>query len=223
MKRAEAAWAFAMGSGMLSVSTAAQTAHDQVRPEIGTAAVASVGDPVYEKSHYSTLPAYVVDDSFSGKNVFAHVIVTRGDRFMAIPSKAKLKACRSPTIEAFKSRLYNACLYDDDGDGAFDRFGGNEVQGGKKLPRPIPYRSSEFVQATADALKQTVIYLGATKDTLRLSYREFVNDMARPAFTEEYTFPLRETYPQPVSFKGVKLSVTAVDGEGLHYTVTAAP
>jgi hypothetical protein len=97
------------------------------------------------------------------------------------------------------------------------------VQGGKKLPHPFAYKASEFIQPTSGSLKQVVIFLGSTKDSLRLSYREFVNDMARPAFTEEYTFPLSSTFPQPISFKGVKMTIAGIDGEGLHYTVISAP
>lgn len=209
---------------LLMASTAqAQTIKDAILPALNTPAVAAVGETVYEKSHLTVLPAYVVDQAFSGKNVFALVTIRPGDKFIRIDSKSKLKACRSPSVETFLQGLYDACLYDDDGDGDFDRYGANEVQGGKKLSTPIAYKPSEFINPTSGSLKQTVIYLGSTKDSLRLSYREFVNDMARPAFTEEYTFPLSSTFPQPVGFKGVKLMVTAIDGEGLHYSVTAVP
>lgn len=216
-------WIVALAAVTFSTALAGQTIRDAIEPPINSPAVASVGDRVYEKSHLTVIPAYVVDMAFSGKNIFARVVITPGDKFIRIPSKATLKACRSPTVNAFLKGVYDACLYDDDGDGTFDRFGGNEVQGGKKLTQPIPYKPSEFVSPTSDSLKQTVIYLGSTKDTLRLSYREFVNDMARPAFTEEYTFPLGAAFPQPISFKGVKLTVTAIDGDGLHYFVTSVP
>jgi hypothetical protein len=207
----------------LSTPLAAQTIRDSVVPTLGTPAIVSVGDTVYEKSHLTVLPAYVVDQSFSGKNVFARVTVSPGDKFVQIPSKSNLKACRSPSVDAFLKKLYDACLYDDNGDGTFDRYGGNEVQGGKRLTTPMPYKPSEFINPTSDALKQTVIFLGSTKDSLRLSYREFINDMARPAFTEEYTFPLSTTFPQTISFKSVKLSVTSIDGEGLHYSIVSVP
>jgi hypothetical protein len=216
-------WFVALVALAFSTSLSAQTIRDDIEPPINSPAVASVGDRIYEKSHLTVIPAYVVDTAFSGKNIFAHVVISPGDKFIRIPSKATLKACRSPTVNAFLRKLYDACLYDDDGDGTFDRFGGNEVQGGKRLPQPIPYKPSEFVNPTSDSLKQTVIYLGSTSETLRLSYREFVNDMARPAFTEEYTFPLGSSFPQPISFKGVKVTITAIDGDGLHYSLTSIP
>lgn len=207
----------------LASSASAQEIRDKVIPPIGTAAVAAVGEPVYEHSHLSVVQGYQISEGFSGKNIFATVTVEAGEKFIAIPSKTALKACHAASFEAFARKQYDACLIDDDGNGTFDRYGANEVQGGKKLPKPLAYTKTDVVQATTDAIKQTVTYLGATKDTLRLSYREFINDMARPAFTEEYSFPIGATFPQKVAFKGVKLNVTAIDGEGIHYEVTAAP
>ena len=88
------------------------------------------------------------------------------------------------------------------------------------MPAPVPYTETEITLSTStENFKQVVTYLGTSDHTLRLSYREFMNDMARPAFTEDYTFPLAPTFPQPVAFKDVRLTITAVDGAGLHYRV----
>lgn len=212
-----------LASLLMSGAASAQAIKNSVRPAPGEPATASVGEVVYEKSRLTVVPAYVVDQGFSGKNVFATVTVNPGDKFIAIQSKAKLKACSAPNLQAFMNKLYSACLYDDDGDGTFDRYGANEVQGGKKLPKPLPYRTSEFVEPTSDSIKQQVTYLGSTKDSLRLSYREFINDMARPAFTEEYTFPLESSFPQAIGFKGVRLTVNAINGAGIHYTIESHP
>jgi hypothetical protein len=204
---------------IISGAANAQEIRDREMPERGAPAVVSVGDTVYEHSRLSVVPAYEVLEGFDRKNVFARVIVTPGMKFIRIDSKSKLKACTAASLEAFVQKLYSACLYDDDLNGTFDRFGANEIQGGKKLTPPIAYRAAEFVQPTNDSVKQIVIFLGSTKDSVRFSYREFINDMARPAFTEEYTFPLAESYPQTIAFKGVKLSVSAIDGEGIHYSL----
>jgi hypothetical protein len=54
---------------------------------------------------------------------------------------------------------------------------------------------------------------------LRLSYREFSNNMARPAFTEELTIPISKTYPQDVAVKLVKLRIHSIDGLGMRYEI----
>lgn len=200
-----------------ATSAVSQEMRDTVTPAVGAPATATVGSTVYQRDHYRVLPAYTIAEPVVAKIVLARVNLPADTRLLRIESKTKLKACAVASIEDYRNKLYQGCLMDDDGNGTFDRVAGNEIQGGRKLDHPVAYKNSEFIEPSPDSVKQVVIFLGSTKDTLRLSYREFVNDMARPAFTEEYTFPLSATYPQPVAFKDVKLTVTGIDGAGLHY------
>lgn len=66
-------------------------------------------------------------------------------------------------------------------------------------------------------------YLGSNGSALSLSYREFINDMARPAFTEELQVPLSQPFPQKVRAKGVMFQVDKIDGVGLQYSVLSTP
>ena len=205
---------------MLGASAQAQSIlREGSTPSPATEAVASVGSTVFEKFRYAVLPAFEIADRVTARIIFAEVDIPAGAKLVQINSKTKLKACYVLSIEEVVSQYYRGCLMDDDGDGTFDRVAGNEVQGGKKMA-PVRYVPSEIILPTATQnFRQVVTYLGAANNTLRLSYREFMNDMARPAFTEEYTFPLAATFPQPIAFKDVKLTVTGVDGAGLHYRV----
>ncbi len=53
-----------------------------------------------------------------------------------------------------------------------------------KLKEPVAYHIEERQVAAGDNFRQVISYLGVSGETLRLSYREFSNDMARPAFNE---------------------------------------
>ena len=69
-----------------------------------------------------------------------------------------------------------------------------------------------------DAFRFVILFQGATTDTLRFSYREFKNDMARAAFTEELTIP-REPFPQMMMLKNIQIEVLGVSGMGLRYKI----
>jgi hypothetical protein len=189
-------------------------------PSTGVETVAAVGNPVFERFKYVAAPAYEITEPVVAQIIFAHVDIPAGAKLLPIASGTKLKACYVLSAEAYIRKAYSGCLMDDDGDGTFDRVAGNEVQGGKKLPSPVPYHATDVALATSTQnFKQVVTYLGAANGTLHLSYREFMNDFARPAFTEEYTFPLGSSYPQPIAFKDVKLTVLGIDGAGIRYRV----
>lgn len=68
--------------------------------------------------------------------------------------------------------------------------------------------------------RRELVYSGAGGGVLRLLYREFADDMARPAFTQEVTYDLAPTGADTVaSFKGVRLRVRDAGNAGLRYVV----
>jgi hypothetical protein len=88
-----------------------------------------------------------------------------------------------------------------------------------KLKVKVPYSLKRIVVDTSESFKQVILYQGATSDTLRLSYREFKDNMARQAFTEELTIPLDKTFPQDIAVKAVKLRIHKINGLGMTYEV----
>ena len=65
--------------------------------------------------------------------------------------------------------------------------------------------------------RKLIIYSGVGDGTIKFSYREFTNDMARPAFTEELTLPLGKSFPQDVAIKDQVFTLISLDGMGLTY------
>lgn len=179
-------------------------------PAVGTEATATVGSPILEKFRYDAVKVAITQVDVVRGTFTGDIKIAAGDPLYKVSSKAKYKACstRGP------------CALDDDGDGTFDRIALDETVAALKLTAPVAYEVRDAVAPSSTGnFKQTITYLGVNGDTLRLSYREFLNDLARPAFTEELTFPLGKTYPQPVAFKDTKLIVLGIDGAGIRYRV----
>jgi len=83
----------------------------------------------------------------------------------------------------------------------------------------VPYRRSILPLDAPDNLRQMILYQGATSDTLRLSYREFRGDLARPAFTEELAVPITREFPQDIVVKNIRFRLFGLDGTGLTYEI----
>ena len=69
----------------------------------------------------------------------------------------------------------------------------------------------------ASSFRKVIIYSGVGDGIIKFSYREFTNDMARPAFTEELTLPLGKSFPQDIAIKDQVFTLISVDGMGLTY------
>ncbi|WP_379547195.1 hypothetical protein ACFCW2_13675 [Qipengyuania sp. DSG2-2] len=178
-------------------------------PSPGDLQTASVGTTIHEYSRTYSFNATVTDVDMRGGQWLIPLTVEAGTPLFPVSTRTEHKACVPD----------GPCGLDDDGDGTFDRMSADQVKSALKLKVPVPYRKVRITVDSPENLRKIVIYTGATSDTLRLSYREFINDLARPAFTEELVIPIGATYPQDVAVKNVKLRVHAIDGLGLRYEI----
>jgi hypothetical protein len=93
--------------------------------------------------------------------------------------------------------------------GGLIRF--DNVVNGKLLPVDILGRIIE------KPYKQELIYVGKSKDTIRLSYREYINDMARPAFHQDLTYDLAES--REIAFRDLRIEVLEATNSTIKFFV----
>lgn len=67
------------------------------------------------------------------------------------------------------------------------------------------------------AFKKEFIYGGKTGQTVKFTYREFVNDLARPSFTQEINYDLDES--KIVGFKDLKIEIIKLTNSNIEYKV----
>jgi hypothetical protein len=64
-----------------------------------------------------------------------------------------------------------------------------------------------------------ILFSGITSDAMRFTYREYeTSDLAKPALTQELTYPLKS---REIHFKNLVIAVNSVTAERIHYTVVA--
>lgn len=80
-----------------------------------------------------------------------------------------------------------------------------------KIEPVITYHHSEA------NYKRQIIYTGRSGNTLHLEYREFLNDMARPAFSQELTFDV--SVEKVVGYKSALFEVIDASNTSLTYKV----
>lgn len=152
------------------------------------------GDVIFTEFDFTTAAAAVVAGGFTDYIQLTKVVIAPGSVLL----KAGEDYCTTNnTLFALAGNPVGvACLRDTDGDGMFDRIaGGNLIA--TDFP-PLPYRSDAV--GTGTGFRKELLYQGVQGDTMRLSYREFANDMARPAFQQDLTYNLEK--PGPMGLMG---------------------
>lgn len=83
---------------------------------------------------------------------------------------------------------------------------------------PIPYAKEELAIPNNQSVKSEIVFNGITRRTLKFSYREYVNDFARPAFFQDVSYDI-DRYPNVVTFKNLQIEITAASNSGITYKV----
>lgn len=82
---------------------------------------------------------------------------------------------------------------------------------------PIQYENTVFEKWESDSFRRELVYNGRSGQTIKLLYREFTQEMIRPAFTQEVTYDLKAG--DIVGFKGSRFKVNNADNTKIQYVV----
>lgn len=212
---------------MLAAPASATERKQGQTPAPGADATVTVGAPLLERYNMLVDPGVRVGTNVDVNLGLQGVISISAGTLMPIESASggKIKACT--TTDAYTNMMHQtgaACLTDRDGDGTFDTASAKSIgMTTRHLPAPVPYTRADVpVTFGQNNQRLTLVYMGAVGGVLRLSYREFSNDFARPANTEELDFPLGPTFPQTVTWRDARIVLLGLDNGALRYRVEAA-
>lgn len=205
-KTAIAASVFFLFTGCRTVAV-----HEATVPEIGATSTAGVGEHLLTQGYgFNTASIFVPEDQKMGD-----VVILKG-KYASSGAKAEYAGFRGVNLRNIatgtetRGSIYlfskdkgtrNACISRTvcgELNYSLDR---NTTIGGKK------------------SFQRTLIYSGKIGDKITLGYREFTNDFARPAFSNDVVYDLSAS--TIVGYKGARLEVLQANNTEITYKVIA--
>lgn len=108
------------------------------------------------------------------------------------------------------------CFEDRDGDGVLDR----NLETGRGVS--LDYKEEMVrVTSTDDGFRYELIYQGTAAGVLHLLYREYVDDLARPAFSQELVYDLSGGFPLEIVFKELDITVLEAGNRDFSFIVNS--
>lgn len=215
-------------AAVFSASSAPVLAEVKVgqHPEPGIEASVTIGSPMYERFNMDVVSVPRLERPVNVSLGLQGKIAVPASALFTIDSTNPLRVCtlaKDTYIDNFVGPRGAACLTDTDMNGDFDKAAGAKVMfTSKKIDPPVPYRIAEVASGNGDSMKEVLIFTGAAGGALHLSYRQFADDMARPAFTEDLAFPMEATFPQNIIWRDTRFILLSFNGGILRYRVEAA-
>lgn len=164
--------------------------------------------------NYLSQDRAILKGSIGGSFWGARNAALAGSSLVAAMSSGQKVYCMPPGGEG------SPCVKDTNHDGFFDKaftmnFYGMLVN--ESNIDPVEYRQAS--QTIEDGFKYELIYQGRDENVVRIAYREYTDNLARPAFSQELTYTLNSGGDTAVRFKDVSLAIHEAGNNQIVYTV----
>ena len=205
----------------LAISAPASS-EERISPAIGEIQQATAGSQIWEYYRYAGVEGVIIEAPITARWGSAEQVDLAAGEGLFIIRSRKLKACRDrvtyPNLPGAPS-IWTNCLVDSEDDGRFDKVIYSADGFSKSVVPSVSYRRGivEVDGTEANNFRKVIAYSGVGEGVIRFSYREFRNDMARPAFSEDLTLPLTKSFPQNVAVKDAVFTLISIDGMGLKF------
>ena len=191
-------------------------------PKIGDRGQATVGATIYEEHRFLSRTAIRNDKRiFEEFGLGAKILLPKGSRLLASTVDGDRAYCsKKPSyiqpVNSSPSRP--TCFFDTNNDYRLDKFWVmNTVKSSIRPMTPVPFSVGER-KLGDDGFKKELVFQGMDERTLRIKYREFSDNMARPAFNQDLTYTI-EKLPTEVGFRNVRIKIYATKSSQIEYMV----
>lgn len=190
-------------------------------PDLSQDAETPVGGTIYSQYRYWSKTGYRLLDPVATKIMLATVNVSAGDFVLPAEADGGVAFCteKNALIDPLVGPIKPVCFVDTKNNGNFDVV--KAAPGAvwfKSEISPTKYAKGELIIPRPDAKKAELLYQGYSSKILKLSYREYMNDFARPAYFQDVTYDITE-FPTTVTFRTVRIKVLKADNNGLRYQI----
>jgi len=191
-------------------------------PLLGEKATAPVGGVVFSQFKYLSKLRYTVTAGASIGLGLGKVVVSPLDSLITANLDGQKVYCteKPAYIDPIAGPIRTACFIDANGDGAFEtvKAAPGAVWFTKGVSPPLAYERSEQMVPRTDSFKYEILYQGTSRNSLKLLYREYIDNLARPAFFQDVTYDL-DSMPTTVTFRTVRIEVLDANNNEIVYRV----
>jgi hypothetical protein len=180
-------------------------------PLIGATATEGIGEPLLTQIEGSSVATIII----STDQKIGEVLIRRG-KYAAHRESAEGSVFRGISMR------FPASEVDKKGNLIFSANSKETkiVCVSKDICGKLDYSGGRAVSNTAkSSFQQTLIYSGKIGDKVTLGYREFSNNLAKPAFSNDVTYDL--SVSSVIGYKGARLEVISANNTEITYKVLA--
>ncbi len=191
------------------------------KPPLNQVSEANVGEPIYSEFDYVESSGVRLTEGYNASYSLGSISIAPGGFLHGLRIGDEVQYCTKE--KAYSDPLigpWDVVCFSGNKHGAFTKLRVSTVYFNywRTPDAPVPFKKAS-ISKDARGKKTELLYEGLSGNTIRVVYREYVDNFARPAFFQEVTYNLNKEGPTELRFKGVKMSILKADNNGIQYVI----
>lgn len=192
-------------------------------PNLGELSTAPVGGVIYREWGYREQSGCRIDTDIKVRYALQTFLIPAPTFVPKAQVDGKLRCCTGRAViqPIFgPSSQTTACLVDANQDGHCEQLVAlsGAVWVRRDLQPPLPCEETTLPLPDDDAFRYELLYHGIGGNTLKVLYREYKGDLARPAFYQDVAYTA-EVFPTTITFRNVQIEIIHADNKRIRYRV----
>ncbi|MEF2265396.1 hypothetical protein V3C40_01275 [Janthinobacterium sp. LS2A] len=191
-------------------------------PQLNVISKVTAGEALLSTFQYTSKSGYQVYDGRAMSIGGGRVAVIQGDFLYRADVEGKPAYCTERGVfnMLLPGMTKNACFADRDNDGLLDQvmvasdlsWWHEDITPGIKFGQGIETAPIDR------SINSQLLYQGYSNKTLRIAYREYLGDLARPSFSQDLSYDIT-SFPTEITFRKIKMQIRNADNHGLEYQI----
>lgn len=190
-------------------------------PEIGEKKTVSVGDVLFKKYKYNAATRAFISNGYVEDAALYQFRIPVGSYLVGAEFAGFPSYCTVGPVFYTWGKGYAACFRDSKKSGYFDEARLLGTLGVVPHDVKVPYEIKD-IMLSGGGFKYELLYQGIENNSIKVSYREYVDSLARPAFQQDVTYTLARSGQTEIAFKGIEMIVYQATNKNVTYRVVSA-
>lgn len=183
-----------------------------------TEVAVSVGDVMFSEFNYLAQSRAVTKAAFEWSKLLAKVNLPTGSKLIGAEVGGLPAYCTIEPAYFVPGESRSVCFFDANSDQVFEKFYVVGTLESFTYDASLPYAIRDE-PINSEGFKYELLYQGYDQGVVRISYREFKNDMARQAFQQDVSYTMNESGATDISFKKVSMRIISADNSRIRFVV----
>jgi hypothetical protein len=186
-------------------------------PALNTITINNIGDILLSQGVLTTYPAIEIMNEISAPGLVGRGSIVKGI-YIGVSKEGNDTIYKPRPNDAMMTEAVGVFFLagSDDALNVAWRGGFGNLVKGKRIDVAY-YKTTTAAIETSSDFQQTLIYTGKEGNIIKATYREYSGNLARPAFTVDVTYDLKDS--DIIAFRGARLQILEATNTSIKYKV----